>query len=88
MLGRYVEDPVPLVEIHIGLLAHQIRVTTSDALYLSESVHNLLLAIDVGVEKTEDELKVRLLSCDERCDGSVVFSNPVSRAETTIYKAD
>jgi hypothetical protein len=58
----YEEDLVPLVKIHISLLAHQIRVSTSDTLYLSESVHDLLLAIHIGVKKTEDELEVRLLS--------------------------
>ena len=40
----------PLVEIHIGLFAHQIRVPTPNTLYLSESIHDLLLAIDVGIE--------------------------------------
>ncbi len=62
MLKIYVEDAVPLVEIHIGLLAYQVGVTTSDTLYLGKSIHDLLLAIDIGVEKTEDELEVRLLS--------------------------
>lgn len=82
MRGRYVKDAVPLVEIHIGLLAHQVRVTTSDTLYLGESVHDLLLAVDVGVEKTEDELEVRLFSRDERYNGSVAFFNPISKEET------
>lgn len=58
----YVECSLPLVEIHIGLLAHQIRITTAHTLYLGQGVHDLLFAIDVGIEETEDELEVRLLS--------------------------
>lgn len=57
---------IPLVEIHIGLLAHQVGISTSDTLYLGQSVHDFLLAIDVGIEETQDELEVRLLSRDER----------------------
>lgn len=62
MPERYVEGFIPLVEIHIGLLAHQIRVTTPHTLYFGQGVHDLLFAIDVGIEETEDELEVRLLS--------------------------
>jgi len=50
------------VEINIGLLAHQIGVSSSNALDFGQGVHDLLLSIDVGVEKSENELKVRLLS--------------------------
>lgn len=57
---------VPLIEIDVGFLANKVRVSTTDALDLGQSVHNLLLAIDVGIEETEDELEVRLLSRDER----------------------
>lgn len=64
---RAVGRSIPLVQIHIGLFAHQIGVTASDTLDLGEGVHDLLLAIDVGVEKTKDELEVRLLSRDECC---------------------
>lgn len=56
----------PLVEVHIGFFANQVGVSTSDAFYLGQSVHDLLLAIDVGVEKAKDELEVRLLPGDER----------------------
>ena len=48
----------PFVQIDISLLAHQIRVPTSHALYFGQGVHDLLLAIDVGVEETKDELEV------------------------------
>lgn len=55
-------EHVPLVQIDIGFLADQIGVTTSDTLNLGQGVHDLLLAIDIGVEETEDELEIRLLS--------------------------
>lgn len=55
-------EHLPLVQIDIGFLADQIGVTTSDTLNLGQGIHDFLLAIDVGVEKTEDELEVRLLS--------------------------
>jgi len=58
-----------LVEIDIGLLADQVGVTTSNTLDLGQGVHDLLLSINVGVEETQDELEVRLLSCNERHRG-------------------
>ena len=57
----------PLVEIHIGFLAYQVRVATADTLDFGQGVHDLLFAIDVGVEETEDELEIRLFTGDERC---------------------
>lgn len=44
---------VPLVEIDIGLLAHQIGVAATNTLNLGQGVHDLLFAIDIGIEKTE-----------------------------------
>lgn len=61
-LTRGVGGGIPLVQVHIGFLAHQVGVSTSDALDFGEGVHDLLLAIDVGVEETKNELEVRLLS--------------------------
>ena len=58
---------LPLVEIDIGFFADKIGVSASDTLYLGESVHDFLLAVDIGIEETKDELEVRLLSGDERC---------------------
>ena len=43
---------VPLVQVDIGLLANQVGVTATDTLDLGQGVHDLLLAIDVGIEKT------------------------------------
>lgn len=58
---------IPLVEVYIGLLANQVGIPTPHTLDLGQGVHDLLFAIDVGVEKSEDELEVRLLARDERC---------------------
>ena len=59
-------EALPLIEIHIGFFADEVGISASDTLYLGESVHDFLLAVDVGVEETKDELEVRLLSGDER----------------------
>ncbi len=53
---------IPLVQVYIGFLANQIGVSASNTLYFGKGVHDLLLAIDVGVEETEDELEVRFLA--------------------------
>ena len=58
---------VPLVEIDIGLLADQVGVAATDTLDLGQGVHDLLLAVNIGVEQTQDELEVRLLAGHERC---------------------
>ena len=58
---------VPLSQVDIGLLADQVGVATSNTLDLRQGVHDVLLAIDVGVQQPEDELEVRLLACHERC---------------------
>lgn len=51
-----------LVKIDIGLLANKVGVTATDTLDLGEGVDNLLLAVNVGVEQTENELEVRLFA--------------------------
>lgn len=55
----------PLVQVDIGFLADQVGVATADTLDAGQGVHDLLLAIDVGVEKTKDVLDCssRLASC-------------------------
>ena len=45
---------VPLVQVDIGLLANQVRVSATDTLYLGQGVHDLLLSVDIGVQKTQD----------------------------------
>ena len=59
---------IPLVQINIGFLTDQIRVPASDTLDLGEGIHDLLLAVDIGVEETKNELEVRLLSRYKCCD--------------------
>lgn len=65
-------DCIPLVQVDIGLLADEVGVTATDTLDLGEGVNDLLLAGDVGVEKTKDELEVRLLPRYERHVGQPV----------------
>lgn len=66
--GCWIVSNVPLAEVDIGLLADQVGVTATDTLDLGQSVHDLLLAINVGVEQTQNELEVRLLAGHERCN--------------------
>lgn len=47
---------IPLVQVDIGFLADQVGVAATDTLDPGQGVHDLLFAIDVGVEKTKDEL--------------------------------
>jgi hypothetical protein len=47
---------IPLVQVDISLLADQVGVSSTDTLDLGQGVHDLLLAIDVGIEETQDEL--------------------------------
>jgi hypothetical protein len=60
-----------LVQIDISLLADQVRVSATDTLDLGQGVHDLLLSVNIGVEETENELEVRLLSRHERHDGQL-----------------
>ena len=53
---------IPLRQVDISLLADEIGVTATDTLDLGQGVHDFLLSIDVGIEKTKDELEVRLLA--------------------------
>lgn len=56
--GKRGESNKPFIQINIRLLTDQIRVAASHALDLRERVHDLLLAVDIGIEETEDELEV------------------------------
>jgi len=61
------EEYEPLLEIDIGLLADDVRVTPSDSLDLGQGVHDLPSSIDVGVEETKDVLELHVgLGDDER----------------------
>jgi len=61
-----------LVEVDVGLLQDQVGVSSANTLDLGEGKHRLLLSINIGVEETQDELEVRLLSCYERHFSAVV----------------
>ena len=47
---------IPLVQVDIGFLADQVGVSSAHTLDFGQGVHDLLLAIDIGVEDTENEL--------------------------------
>jgi hypothetical protein len=49
-----------LVQVDIGLLAHEVGVAATDTLDLGKRVDNLLLAVNVGVEQTQDVVEVAL----------------------------
>ena len=49
---------IPLVEVDIGLFADKVGVTTANTLDLGQGVHDLALAINVGVEETQDVLYI------------------------------
>ena len=51
-----------LAEIDIGLLADQVGVSATDTLDLGQGVHDLLLAIDVRVQQTDDVLEAGRVS--------------------------
>jgi len=72
-----------LAQINIGLLADQVGVTTTDTLDLGQGVHNLLLAIDVGVKQTNDVLEVGLLAGYERCKSSIKLAT----ADCNIFRS-
>lgn len=59
---------LPFVQVNVGFLANQIGVSSPYPLDLRQGVHNLLFAIDVGIEDTKDELKVAFLARYKRCE--------------------
>lgn len=54
----------PLAHVNLGLLAHQVGKAAPDTADGGHGVHDLLLAVHVGVEHTQNVLE--LLSRDER----------------------
>lgn len=49
-----------LVQVDIGLLAHQVGVATTDTLDLGQGVDDLLLSVNVCVEQTQNVVEVAL----------------------------
>jgi len=60
-----------LVQVDIGLLAHKVGVAATDTLDLGQGVDDLLLAVNVGVEQTQDVVEVALLARYERHVGQL-----------------
>ena len=56
-----VELASTLVEVDISLLADQVGVSATNTLDLGQGVHDFTLAIDVGVEQTENVLELLVL---------------------------
>jgi len=50
----------PLVEVDVGLLAHNVRVPTPDTLDLRQRVHDLPLAVNVCVQETKNVLELHV----------------------------
>jgi hypothetical protein len=74
-----------LVQIDIGLLADQVRVSAADTLDLGQGVHNLLLAIDVGVQKTQDLFASQLVFS---CAQSILLFFDVELSKSRYHPAD
>jgi hypothetical protein len=53
----------PLLHVNLALLAGQVREAARDTLDGRDGVHDLLLAIDVGVQHTQNVLES--VSCNE-----------------------
>lgn len=97
MPGGDREKHVPLGQVNIGLLADQVGIAAADTLDPGQGVHNLLLAVDIGVQQSQNVLEVRLLAGHERCKmcdrnsmvsySSVLYSRPRTRwfSQNTIH---
>lgn len=46
----------PLVEVHIGLFADNVGVSTTNTLDLGQGVHDFTLSVNIGVEQTQNVL--------------------------------
>ena len=53
---------VPLVQVHVRLLADNVGVPPANTLDFGEGVHDLALAINVGVEETQNVLSAQSVS--------------------------
>jgi hypothetical protein len=57
---------VPLAQVYISLFADEVGIAAPDTLNTGQGVHNLLLAIDVGIKQSQNELEIGLLARYER----------------------
>lgn len=60
---------IPLVDVNLGLAAAEGGVTTTTTTDSSQGEDDLLTAVNVGVEDTEDVLETRLLGNVQRLKG-------------------
>ena len=70
-----------LLDVDLGQLADQVRETAADAFDRGEGVGDAALALDVGVEYSDNELELRLLVVNKAL---TLFSSPWLTA--SIYK--
>lgn len=76
---------LPLVHVDVGLLADDVGVAAADTLDGGEREHDLLLAIDVGVEQTQDVLE--LLPRDQRLHANARTGSSVRYINTQRKRA-
>ncbi len=62
MPARQLPNDIPLVHVNVGLLADQVGKATANTLDLGQGVHDLVLTIDVGVEDTQNVLKLLFIN--------------------------
>jgi hypothetical protein len=53
---------LPLSQVHVGFLAYNIRVASTNTFNGGQSVHNFLFAINIGIEQTNNMLEVGLIT--------------------------
>jgi len=63
-----------LVHVNVGLLADDVGETATDTLNRSHGVHNLLLAINVGTEDTQNVLEIATILNDESLQDTIMRS--------------
>ena len=76
----------PLVQVNVGLFADKVGVTTANTLDLRQGVHDLALAINVGVEETQDVLRTEStlsrMCVTARLNGPGIVGGARARRET------
>ena len=74
---------IPLIHIHLGLLADKIGKTTSDSLDGRQSKHNLLLAINICVQHTQNMLEAFIChKALQQATRKLAFKQPQNKATT------
>ena len=63
-----------LVHVNVGLFADDVGETATDTLNRGHGVHNLLLAINVGTEDTQNVLEIATILNDESLQDTIMRS--------------